>query len=80
MDYLDIAFQRGLGEIDPVRMEIQGHWSPLEKYKVPLTFVSRGWLGSMVNKLIYRPFGKPRLSVRPDICSQCGACVQDCPA
>ena len=80
VDYLDIAFQRGLGEIDPARMEIHGYWSPLQKFKVPLTFASRGWLGSMVNKLIYRPFVKPRLTVRPDICSQCGACVQHCPA
>ncbi len=80
VDYLDIASQRGLGEIDPARMEIRGHWSPLKKYKTPLTFVSRGWLGTIVNKLIYRPLVKPRLSVRPDVCNQCGACVQHCPA
>ena len=80
VDYLDTAFQRGLGEIDPARMEIQGQWSPLEKYKTPLAFVSRGLLGTVVNKLIYRPLVKPRLTVRPEICTQCGACVQHCPA
>ncbi len=80
VDYLDIASQRGLGEIDPARMEIQGHWSALKKYKTPLTFVSRGWLGTLVNKLVYRPFVKPRLTVRPEVCTQCGTCVQHCPA
>jgi len=80
VDYLDVAFQRGLGEIDPARMEIQGRWSPLKKYKTPLAFVSRGWLGTVVNKLVYRPLVKPRLTVRPEICTQCGACVQHCPA
>jgi uncharacterized protein (DUF362 family)/Pyruvate/2-oxoacid:ferredoxin oxidoreductase delta subunit len=80
VDYLDIGFQRGLGEIDPLRMEIRGDWSPLKRYKTPLTFVSRGWLGTWVNKLIYRPFVKPRFTVRRDLCTACGVCVQHCPA
>ena len=80
VDYLHVASQRGLGEIDPARMEIQGRWSPLKKYKTPLAFVSQGWLGTVVNKLVYRPFVKPRLTVRPEICTQCGVCVQHCPA
>jgi len=80
VDCLRIAFQRGLGEIDPARMEIQGSWSRLEKYKMPLTFVSQGLLGAAVNKLYYRPFVKPRLSVRLELCTLCGICVQHCPA
>lgn len=80
VDCLRIAFQRGLGEMDPARMEIQGSWSRLEKYRMPLTFISRGLFGAAVNKLYYRPMVKPRLSVRPELCTGCGICVQHCPA
>ena len=80
IDYLRIAWQRGLGEIDPAKMEVHGTWSPLKKYRMPLTFVSRGWFGSVVNKLLYRPLIKPRLHVREERCNQCGVCVQHCPA
>jgi len=80
IDSLRIAFQRGLGEVDPAKIEIQGTWARLKKFKMPLTFVSKGWVGAAVNKLIYRPLVKPRLHVRPDRCTQCGVCVQQCPA
>jgi uncharacterized protein (DUF362 family)/Pyruvate/2-oxoacid:ferredoxin oxidoreductase delta subunit len=80
IDTLRIAFQRGLGEVDPAKMEMQGTWSRLKKYKMPLTFVSEGWFGTAVNKLIYRPLVKPRLRVRPERCTQCGVCIQQCPA
>jgi len=44
VDYLDVASQRGLGEIDPAQMEIQGRWSRLEKYKTPwLSSARAGW-------------------------------------
>jgi uncharacterized protein (DUF362 family)/Pyruvate/2-oxoacid:ferredoxin oxidoreductase delta subunit len=79
VDSLRIAFQRGLGEVDPAKMEIQGSWSSLRKYRMPLTFVSRGWFGSAVNKFLYRPLAKPRLHVREERCNQCGVCVQHCP-
>ena len=80
VDSLRIAFQRGLGEVDPAKMEIQGSWSSLKKYRMPLTFVSKGWFGSAVNKLLYRPLVKPRLHVREERCNQCGVCVKHCPA
>jgi uncharacterized protein (DUF362 family)/NAD-dependent dihydropyrimidine dehydrogenase PreA subunit len=80
VDTLRVAFQRGLGEVDPAKMEVQGNWVRLKKYKMPLTFVSEGWFGATVNKLIYRPLVKPRLHVRPERCTQCGVCIQQCPA
>ncbi len=80
VDILRIASQRGLGELDPAKMEIQGTWSRLPKYKMPLTFVSRGWFGGAVNRLIYRPLIKPNISVNRDLCGQCRVCVQQCPA
>jgi uncharacterized protein (DUF362 family) len=80
VDTLRIAFQRGLGEVDPAKMELKGTWSRLKKYKMPLAFVSEGWLGTAVNKLIYRPLVKPQISVRPELCTQCGVCIQHCPA
>ena len=80
VDTLRVAFQRGLGEVDPAKMEVQGNWVRLKKYKMPLTFVSEGWFGAAVNKLIYHPLVKPRLHVRRERCTQCGVCVQHCPA
>jgi uncharacterized protein (DUF362 family)/NAD-dependent dihydropyrimidine dehydrogenase PreA subunit len=80
VDYLDIAFQRGLGEIDPTRMEIRGTWSSLENFRRPLTFLGRGWFGTLVNKLIYRPLVKPHLSIRPELCTRCEVCIHHCPA
>ncbi|MFH1757664.1 MAG: DUF362 domain-containing protein [Pseudomonadota bacterium] len=80
VDYLRIASQRGLGEVDITKINIQGHWSPLAKFKMPLTFASRGLLGTIVNKLIYRPLIKPALQVNPSLCTQCKVCVQQCPA
>jgi len=80
IDYLRTASQRGLGEIEVAKIDIQGDWSPLTKFKMPLTFVSRGLLGTIVNRLIYRPLIKPRLRVNPSLCTQCDICVQHCPA
>ena len=80
IDYLRTASQRGLGEIEVAKIDIQGDWSPLTKFKMPLTFVSRGLLGTIVNKLIYRPLIKPRLQVNPSLCTQCEICVKHCPA
>jgi len=80
VDYLEIAGRRNLGEIDPERMAIQGDWSPLKKFRLPLPFISRGWLGAAVNKLYYRPLVKPRLRVQRKLCTQCGICVHHCPA
>ena len=79
VDYLDIAGERGLGEIDPARMEIQGSWETLPGFRSPLPFISRGWFGTWVNRLLYRPLVKPRLKVRGDLCTQCGVCLEHCP-
>ena len=80
VDHLDIACQRGLGEITPDRMEIRGSWEPLRKFKTPLTFASQGWFGTALNRLLYRPLIKPKLKVRPDLCTRCEVCIQHCPA
>jgi uncharacterized protein (DUF362 family)/NAD-dependent dihydropyrimidine dehydrogenase PreA subunit len=80
VDMLRIASQRGLGEVDPEKMEIQGTWSRLPRYKMPLTFVSRGWFGKAVNRFIYRPLIKPNITVNRDLCIQCQVCIKQCPA
>jgi uncharacterized protein (DUF362 family)/NAD-dependent dihydropyrimidine dehydrogenase PreA subunit len=80
VDHLDIASQKGLGEIDPARMEIRGPWEPLRKFKTPVSFASQGWFGTALNRLLYRPLIKPRLKVRPDLCTRCEVCIQHCPA
>ncbi|NWF56302.1 MAG: DUF362 domain-containing protein [Syntrophaceae bacterium] len=80
VDHLDIARQKGLGEIDPSRMEIQGSWEPLKNFKTPVSFPSQGWLGAALNRLLYRPLIKPKLKVRRDLCTRCEVCIQHCPA
>lgn len=80
VDTLRIASHRRLGEVDPAKMEIQGIWPRLKGFKMPLTFASQGLIGAALNKIYYRPLVKPRLSVRPELCTQCGVCVQHCPA
>ncbi len=80
VDYLDIAWERGLGEIEPDRLEVQGAWEPLPGFRSPLPYISRGRLGTWVNRLLYRPLVKPRLKVCGDLCAQCGVCVEQCPA
>lgn len=79
VDYVRIASQRGLGEVDITKINIQGSWSRLEKFKMPLTFVSRGFFGATVNRLLYRPFIKPRLKVNAELCTKCGVCIEHCP-
>lgn len=80
VDLLRIASRRGLGQIDPAKMEIRGTWPRLPKFKMPLTFVSRGLFGAAVNRLFYRPLVRPHIAVNPDLCTQCGTCIQHCPA
>ena len=77
---LAIAGERGLGEVDPRKMEVQGTWAPLKNYKMPFPFASRGLLGTAVNKIIYRSWVKPHFTVRPELCTRCGVCVEHCPA
>jgi uncharacterized protein (DUF362 family)/NAD-dependent dihydropyrimidine dehydrogenase PreA subunit len=80
VDMLAIAHQRGLGEVDVRNMEIEGSWAPIAGFKMPLPFTSRGWMGTLLNKFVYRPFVKPRLWVNPKLCNRCGVCVAHCPA
>jgi uncharacterized protein (DUF362 family)/NAD-dependent dihydropyrimidine dehydrogenase PreA subunit len=80
VDMLRVAFSRGLGEIDPGNMEIEGSWAVLPGFKMPLTFVSRGWFGKAVNRLVYRPMRRPAIRVNRDLCRQCRVCVEQCPA
>jgi uncharacterized protein (DUF362 family) len=80
VDHLAIAGERGLGEVDPARMEIRGSWESLKKFKTPIPFASQGWFGTLLNKLLYRPLIKPKLKVRRDLCTRCEVCIQHCPA
>jgi len=80
VDHLKVAHQRDLGPLDPTEMNIQGDWAPLKKFKMPLTYASRGIFGTLINKVFYRPQVKPRLKVDPERCTQCRVCIQHCPA
>ncbi len=80
VDLLRIASDRGLGQIDPDQIEVRGTWTRLPKFKMPLTFVSRGLFGAAVNRILYRPLARPHLTFNPDLCTGCETCVGHCPA
>lgn len=80
IDTLRIAREAGLGEIEPAKMIIQGPFAPLKKFKMPWTFAGKGRIGRALNRLLYRPFLKPRLRIREDLCTGCGVCMRHCPA
>ncbi len=80
IDYLYLAAQRGLGEIDLRRVDIQGRWSPLKKFKLPFTLASEGRLGTVINKVFYRFWTRPRLKFKRSLCTKCQVCIEHCPA
>jgi len=80
IDTLRVAREAGLGEIDPGKMRLEGHWAPLKKFKMPWTFASEGRIGKALNQLLYRPLVKPRIKVREDLCPRCEVCIRHCPA
>ncbi|MGC8810516.1 MAG: DUF362 domain-containing protein [bacterium] len=80
VDYLRLAAERGLGEININKVDIQGQWSPLKKFKLPFTLASQGSFGAVLNKVFYRFLTRPRLKFRRSLCTQCRVCVEHCPA
>jgi len=80
VDYLRLAAERGLGEIDISKVDIQGQWAPLKKFKLPFTLASQGRFGTVINKVFYRFLTRPRLKFRRALCTKCRVCIEHCPA
>ena len=77
--YLQIAQTEGLGEIDLDKIEIKGPLEQIKGFKMPMSFGSRGLLGTMINKYFYSSLAKPHLKVKEKQCELCQVCLQSCP-
>ncbi len=74
---LRIAADRGLGEIDISKLEVDGPLEVIEDFRMPQTFAG-GFLGSMLNRFIF-PLLRTKPSFDPKRCTKCKACFKVCP-
>jgi uncharacterized protein (DUF362 family)/NAD-dependent dihydropyrimidine dehydrogenase PreA subunit len=76
--HIEEAGKRGLGEIDPARMDIKGELQPVTSFRFPQTFLP-GLSGLVLNRCLSR-----WINCLPEVvssrCVQCGLCVSHCPA
>lgn len=79
INYLKIAQEEGLGETGIDKIEIKGPLEPIRGFKMPMSFGSRGLLGTMINKYFYSSLAKPHLTVKEKKCELCQVCLQSCP-
>lgn len=76
--FLQKAKELGLGDYDPLTIEVVGDWKPLPDFKLP----PLGGEAIMHNEAIQQ-FIYSRTTVRPqadpDLCTGCGTCIDHCP-
>jgi len=74
---LKIAGERGLGEIDVSKIEIDGPLEVIDGFRMPQTFAG-GIIGSLMNRFVF-----PLLRAKPAFdsrrCTKCRACLEVCP-
>jgi uncharacterized protein (DUF362 family)/NAD-dependent dihydropyrimidine dehydrogenase PreA subunit len=75
--HIQEAGKRGLGEIDPDRLEILGELRPVPSFRFPQTFLP-GLSGFILNRCLSR-----WINCLPEVvssrCVRCGLCVAHCP-
>lgn len=77
---LKAGAEMALGETNLSKIKIEGEWSVLNDFKLPLSFGRQGWLGKIGNKIWGTLFSRPTLRIDPGICQRCGDCFRQCPA
>jgi uncharacterized protein (DUF362 family)/NAD-dependent dihydropyrimidine dehydrogenase PreA subunit len=75
---LKVAGKRNLGPIRPVDMTISGDLKSIKNWRLPPSIVSRGLLGTLINRLGYRPLVRPWPHITT-ACTACGICADNCP-
>jgi len=75
---LRIAHERGLGEINPARIELNRPIQPIPDFKLPESRTG-GVFESFITRLATRIMVK-RPVANPRICTRCGVCARQCPA
>ena len=71
--------ERGLGPGGSGEIDLRGELDAFPEMRLPETLVRRGWLGSLVNRTLYRPILHSRLRLDPRLCNRCRSCIEACP-
>jgi len=75
---LEVAKQRGIGEIDLLKMDIIGEPKPIKNFKMPSTFISQIG-GRIYNSDFIRSIIWLKPVIPKDKCKGCGICEDSCP-
>jgi uncharacterized protein (DUF362 family)/NAD-dependent dihydropyrimidine dehydrogenase PreA subunit len=75
---LAVCAKRNLGPVRPADMVIDGELRPIKNWKLPPSIVSRGLVGTLINRIWYRPLVRPWPRVT-SACTACGVCAESCP-
>jgi ferredoxin len=78
LSVLKVAHERGLGEIRPDRIRVDGRLEPLKDYKLPFGGPVRGAIQTMLARVFTNIMVK-RPVVDRDLCRKCGLCARQCP-
>jgi len=75
---LEVAKQKGIGEIDLQKMEIIGNPEPIKGFKMPSTFFNQ-FACRLSNNRVIQSFVWSKPFIPKDKCKGCGICEDSCP-
>ena len=77
--FIQVAQERGLGDLDPAATEIIGELQAIQGFKLPPLAVTADDISPEIkNMLTNRTRLRP--TVDDELCTRCGTCVDQCPA
>ena len=76
---LACASERGLGEVDLSRIDVEGPAAPLKRFRRPTPGLPQLFGGTWIGAF-FPDIGHPRFDVDPEACNSCGNCKEACPA
>jgi uncharacterized protein (DUF362 family)/Pyruvate/2-oxoacid:ferredoxin oxidoreductase delta subunit len=76
---LRAAAELKLGQTSLDRIDIEGRWAPLPRFKRPLPFARRGVAARLANRLWGSLFWRARPWIDRRACARCQACLRQCP-
>lgn len=72
------ASRRGLGEVDPARIFVEGDAEPLPRFRRPVPGIPQLFGGAWISAF-FPDIGRPRFDVDPGLCDSCSSCCDACP-
>jgi uncharacterized protein (DUF362 family)/NAD-dependent dihydropyrimidine dehydrogenase PreA subunit len=79
VNYMKVAAERNLGEMDPYRMDLIGNLEVLPKFKMPIGFIANSRFGMVINKWLTGIWVQNKVKVDNKVCKKCYNCVKVCP-